>query len=176
MVPKFIFYWGLERFLLCKLKIKQNNSTYFKISLEIAIVIDGAQLMTNPLAKGKTAFSRNAMWILFGFFYLLSFSISKIVFISQKLYRCLLYSSGFPTELCGSHLILLSWNGLEKSAQKDWNKLVTWIKRGGGRCLGDFPPGVNTLGKFENRQLHWVSLNFPCRISIQYSFSMSYCL
>lgn len=83
---------------------------------------------------------------------------------------------GSLAELWGSHLILFSWNRLEKSAQMDWDKLVTWIMRGGGRYLGDFHPGVNKLGKFEKGQLHWASLNLPYRISIQYFFSMSYCL
>lgn len=87
---------------------------YICISLGVAIVTAEAHIMTNPLAKDKTLFSRHAMWVLFssGFFFFfsfLSFSISKIVLNSQKtVYHCLLYYSGSPTELWGNHLILFS--------------------------------------------------------------------
>lgn len=108
---------------------------------------------------------------------LLPFSISKIVFHSQKtVYHCLLYYSGSPAELWGSRLILFSWNEFENSAQMDWDKLVTCIRRGGRRCWGDFYPGVSTGEKFRKDQSHWSFLNFPCRISIWYLFSISYWL
>lgn len=107
---------------------------------------------------------------------LLSFFISEIVFTSRNCVA--VFSIAMVLQLsCGEVIWFFSLEmDLKKSAQMDWDKLVTWIMRGGGRCPGDFYPGVNKLGEFEKGQLHWASLNSPCKISIQYFFSMSYCL
>ena len=110
-------------------------------------------------------------------FSLLSFFISKIVFTSRNCVA--VFSIPVVLQLSCGEVIWFFFSlemDFKKSAQMDWDKLVTWIMRGGRMCPVDFYPGVIKLGEFEKGQLHWASLNSPCKISIQYFFSMSYCL
>lgn len=129
----------------------------------------------NPLAIGQTLFSRNDMWALVGSFFL-HFPFQIWSFPPRKLHAVGFSSpGGSPSELWGSNLILFSYNGLEKSTQMAWDKLVTWIKRRGRRWLGDFYPGVATLGKFEKDNCIEPPYISPAE-STHYLFSISSCL
>lgn len=142
------------------MKLKSWSTLWLKIKLFLVDILCGYYLV----------------FVVFFFLPLLSFSISKIPFPRKPYIN--VFSTTVVLRLSYGEVIWffsLEMN-LKKSAQMDWDILVTWSRRGGRRCWGDFYPKVSILGKFRRGQLHRAFLNFPCRISIQYLFSISYCL